>query len=331
MIRFGLLGCGRIGIVHARSLGLMQERATLVAVADALPAAAEALAKRHGAEVRPAEALIASSDIDAVIIATPTTTHFDLIHAAAAAGKAIFCEKPIDLSPDRARRCFDTIEATNVPFLTAFQRRFDTSLSVLEARIREGEIGQVELIIMASRDPSPPPVSYIETSGGIYADMMIHDLDMARFLLNEEPTEVYAVGSNLVDPAIGEAGDVDTAAVTLKTKSGAICQITCSRRASYGYDQRVEVHGSKGMLSMKNMPLNLIETADGNGFTTAPAQPFFLQRYGEAYANEMAYFVSALEQGTTMRPTALDGLRAQIIAEAAKQSFQTGQPALITE
>ena len=325
MIRFGLLGCGRIGHVHARSINRL-EGATLTAVADALPAAASALAKTYGAEIRDPDALIASGDIDAVIIGTPTSTHYDAIHAAAAAGKAIFCEKPIDLSSDRVRDCIAAVAATGVPFLTAFNRRFDPSFAQLERRLREGEIGKIELVAITSRDPSPPPVDYIRQSGGLFRDMMIHDLDMARFLLGEEPEEVFAMGSCLIDPAIGAAGDIDTAAVTLRTASGCICQISNSRRASYGYDQRIEVHGSKGMLSAGNALESLVQVAGPAGYRTAPAKHFFLERYEEAYFAEMAHFVEAVSKGRAPRPDATDGLRAQSLADAAAQSLETGQP-----
>ncbi|MEM9431159.1 MAG: inositol 2-dehydrogenase [Pseudomonadota bacterium] len=325
MIRFGLLGCGRIGQVHAESLS-RETRARLVAVADAVPAAAAALADMHGAEVRAADALIASGDIDAVIIGTPTTLHYDQINAAAAAGKAIFCEKPIDLSSARVRACLKAVEASGVPFLTAFNRRFDPSFAALEQRLRAGEIGRVELIQLTSRDPAPPPIGYIKTSGGLFRDMMIHDLDMARFLLGEEPTQVFATGACLVDPEIGRAGDVDTAAVTLSTASGAICQISNARRAVYGYDQRIEVHGAAGMLSAANVPATTVEQAGPAGFTRAPNMHFFLERYEAAYRLELAHFVDALSTGAAPSPNAEDGLRAQILADAAAQSMAEGRP-----
>ncbi len=320
MIRFGLLGCGRIGQVHAQTLARLPG-ATLVAVADALPDAAEALASAHSAAVRGPDELIASADVDAVIIGTPTTLHYDQIHAAAAAGKAIFCEKPIDLSSDRVRECIAAVENAGVPFLTAFNRRFDPNFAALEARLRAGAIGTVELVVISSRDPAPPPVSYIETSGGLFRDMTIHDFDMARFLLGEEPVEVFAVGTCLVDPAIGTAGDVDTAAVTLRTGSGKLCQINNSRRATYGYDQRVEVHGSSGMLCAANVLENTVEEAGPEGFTRAPNKHFFLERYERAYFAELAHFVRALTAGTSPTPDARDGLRAQMLADAAARSL----------
>ncbi|AUR02694.1 inositol 2-dehydrogenase IdhA [Phaeobacter inhibens] len=325
MLNIGLLGCGRIGQVHARSVGQL-DGVRVTAVADAMPDAANALASKIGADVHEASALITSADVDAVVIGTPTDTHYDLIHQAAAAGKAIFCEKPVDMSADRILDCQKVVTEAGVAFLTAFNRRFDPNFANLQQRLRAGEIGDVEIVSILSRDPSPPPISYIKTSGGLFRDMMIHDFDMARFLLAEEPVQVFAVGSALVDPAIGEAGDVDTAAVTLTTASGKICQISNSRRATYGYDQRVEVHGSKGMLRAANMLENTVEVAGTTGFQTAPAQHFFLERYEAAYRNEMARFVEAVQTGSTPSPSIDDGLRAQMLADAAAKSLETGAP-----
>lgn len=328
MVNIGILGCGRIGQVHGLSIRAL-DQARVVAVADALPAAAETLATTLGAEVRSAEAIIASADIDGVVIGTPTDTHFDLIHAAARAGKAIFCEKPIDMSAARIRDCIEVVNHAGVAFLTGFNRRFDPNFAAIAARLKAGEIGDVELLTILSRDPSPPPVSYIKSSGGLFRDMMIHDFDMARFLLGEEPVQVFAVGSSLVDPAIGQAGDVDTAAVTLTTASGKICQISNSRRASYGYDQRVEVHGAKGMLRAENMLESTVEVATEAGFRRAPTLNFFLERYEAAYLAEMAHFVDAVTHGTPCQPGVEDGLRAQILADAAAQSLASGLPVML--
>ncbi len=328
MINIGLLGCGRIGQVHARAISRL-DNAHLIAVADAFPQAADALAAQTGAAVRSSDAIIASDDVDAVIIGTPTDTHFDLIRAAAAAGKAIFCEKPVDMSADRIRDCMKAVDDAGVAFFTAFNRRFDPNFANIQTRIAAGEIGDVEIVTILSRDPSPPPISYIESSGGIFRDMMIHDFDMARFLLQEEPVQVFAVGSALVDPAIGAAGDVDTAAVMLTTASGKICQISNSRRASYGYDQRIEVHGSKGMLRAENKLENTVEMATEAGFQRAPAMHFFLERYELAYSAEIAHFVAALEAGTAPLPGIADGLQAQLLADAASTSLETGAPVLL--
>ncbi|MCI2394953.1 inositol 2-dehydrogenase [Aliiroseovarius sediminis] len=323
MLSIGLLGCGRIGQVHARSIGQI-DGARVVAVADAFPEAAQALAAQTGAQVMDSQALIDSAEVNAVVIGTPTDTHYDLIHAAARAGKAIFCEKPVDMSADRIRDCIKVVEASGVPFMTAFNRRFDPNFANVQGRIAAGEIGAVEIVTIQSRDPSPPPISYIKSSGGLFRDMMIHDLDMARFLLGEEPITVYAVGSALVDPEIGHAGDVDTAAVTLTTASGKICQISNSRRATYGYDQRIEVHGAKGMIRAENVLENTVEIASDAGFRKAPAQHFFLERYEAAYRAEMQYFVRCIAEDTPLRPNIADGLRAQLLADAAASSLAQG-------
>jgi len=325
MINIGLLGCGRIGQVHAASLQHI-DGARAAAVADAFPAAAEALAARTGAKVMTSDAIIADPSIQAVVIGTPTDTHFDLIEASARAGKAIFCEKPVDMSADRIRELIRIVEGAGVPFLTGFNRRFDPGFATLQARIKAGDIGDVELVTILSRDPSPPPVSYIKSSGGLFRDMMIHDFDMARFLLGEEVVRVFATGSALVDPAIGEAGDVDTAVAVLTTASGRICQISNSRRATYGYDQRAEVHGSLGLLKANNVTENNVEFANGAGFNTAPAQHFFLERYAGAYRAEMLHFIDCLATGTAPSPGIHDGLKAQMIADAAAQSLATGVP-----
>lgn len=328
MVRVGILGCGRIGQVHAHSIQHIPQ-AKLIAVADAYAPAAEACGQRFGVEVRDVSRILGSTDIDAVVIASSTPTHFDMVHAAAAEGKAIFCEKPIDLSSERVRACIATIEKAGVPFMTAFNQRFDPHFGALQRRVRAGEIGDVETVSIVSRDPSPPPANYVEGSGGLYRDMMIHDLDMARFVLGEEPIQVFAVGSNLIDPSIKEAGDVDTAAVLLTTASGKICQIANSRRTTYGYDKRLEVHGSKGMLRVANVPDDMVERATGAGFESAVAKAFFLERFDAAYLAEMRHFVEAVSSGNKPQPDAQDGLRAQLIADAATQSWQEGRPIAI--
>lgn len=324
MLNIGLLGCGRIGQVHGKTLrGMTTARA--VAISDAMPAAAEALAASLDARVMTSEDMIADPTIDAVVIGTPTTTHYDLIHQAAANGKAIFCEKPVDLSVERIRDCLAAVKAADVSFMTAFNRRFDPNFAHLERQLRDQVIGNVEMVTILSRDPAPPPIGYIKTSGGIFRDMMIHDLDMARFLLGEDPVELHATGSCLVDPEIGRAGDFDTAAVTLKTASGKICQITNSRRASYGYDQRVEVHGALGMLRADNQMEHTVELATGAGYQRSPTQAFFLERYAAAYRAEMEHFVSVVTRGVEMTPSGEDGLKAQLLADAADASCRDGE------
>ncbi|WP_375279723.1 inositol 2-dehydrogenase [Pseudooctadecabacter sp.] len=328
MTRIGILGCGRIGIVHARTLRGMDD-VDVIAVSDFFPEAAEKLAKSCNADVRTTDEIIASDDIDAVVVGTPTDTHFDIIKAAAEAGKAIFCEKPVDMSADNIRTLMQIVDEAGVAFFTAFNRRFDPNFANVRNRIVAGEIGSVEIVTILSRDPSPPPISYITSSGGIFRDMMIHDLDMARFLLGEEPVQVFAVGAALVDPEIGKAGDVDTAAVTLTAASGKICQISNSRRATYGYDQRIEVHGSDGMLRAANVLENTVDVATADGFRAAPTLNFFLERYEAAYAIEMQTFIAHLADPNVKIPTIEDGLRAQILADAAAKSLETGQPVAV--
>ncbi len=329
MLRIGLLGCGRIGQVHARSVkGL--DAAQITAVADAMPAAAEALAGETGAEVRDVDAILTSDDVDAVIIGTPTDSHFDQIHGAAENGKAIFCEKPIDMSVDNIRACQAAVDKAGVAFMTGFNRRFDPNFAALRAQIRAGVIGDVELVTITSRDPAPPPISYITRSGGLFRDMMIHDFDMARFLMGEEFVRLHAVGSSLVDPEIGKAGDVDTAAVILTTASGRICQISNSRRAAYGYDQRIEVHGQTGMLRAENILETSVEHASAAGFARPPAQHFFLERYEAAYLAEMQAFIKVATGQAPADPGIEDGLRAQIMADAASEARESEQPVSLT-
>ncbi len=324
-MRIGLLGAGRIGRIHAANVAA-HPRAQLAAIADASAEAAESLGTLTAAPVRDADSIIQDCDIEAVLICTPTDTHADFIERAARAGKAVFCEKPIDLDSDRIRACLDLVRQAGAKLMIGFNRRFDPSFALLKQRIDADEIGSVELVTILSRDPSPPPLSYVTRSGGLFRDMMIHDLDMARFLLGEEPVEVHAVGSCLVDPGIGEAGDVDTAAVLLKTASGRIAQISNSRRATYGYDQRIEVHGSGGLLAAGNRHASTLTLADARGYASDPALPFFLERYAEAYRAELDAFVAAVLDDEPVAPSGEDGLKAQILADAATQSARTGQP-----
>jgi myo-inositol 2-dehydrogenase/D-chiro-inositol 1-dehydrogenase len=322
VIRFGILGAGRIGKVHARTVA-DSGRAQVAFVADAIPEAASSLARSVGAQVSSIEAIMAS-DVEAILICTPTDTHADIIEQAARAGKAILCEKPVSLSVERIEACLPVVEKAGVPLMIGFNRRFDPNFASLEKRLRGGEVGDVEIVTIVSRDPAPPPVSYIERSGGLFRDMMIHDFDMARFLVGEDFVTVHALGGALVDKAIGVAGDVDTASVQMQTASGKIAVITNSRRATYGYDQRVEVHGSKGMLRAGNVHMTTLERADGAGFTQDVIQNFFIDRYVAAYAAEVNSFIDAMTKGTKPTPSGYDGLQAQKLAEAATTSRQTG-------
>jgi myo-inositol 2-dehydrogenase/D-chiro-inositol 1-dehydrogenase len=318
-LTIGLLGAGRIGKVHAAAIAATPG-ARLVSVADALPDAARLLADSYGAQVAAIDEIIADDGVGAVFITTPTDMHADLIEQAAAAGKAIFCEKPIDLSVERVRQCLATVEHHGAHLMVGFNRRFDPNFQAVRARIDAGEIGDVEMVSITSRDPAPPPLEYMARSGGLFRDMTIHDFDMARFLLGEEPASVAAIGTVLVDPAIGGVPDIDSAAVTLVTASGKIAQISNSRRASYGYDQRIEVHGSAGMVRAGNIHESTIETAGTAGFTRPPLMNFFIERYMPAYSAEVAAFVEGVVSGRPAHPSGDDGLRALLLADAAVTS-----------
>ena len=324
MLRFGVLGAGRIGNVHARTLR-DSGRAQVAYVADAMADAANALAAQVGAKTGSVDDVIAASDVDAILIATPTDTHADLIEKAARAGKMILCEKPVSLSVDRIEACLKVVDEAGVPLMIGFHRRYDPNYSALEKRLRAGEIGDIEIVTIICRDPAPPPVSYIERSGGLYRDMMIHDFDMARFLLGEDPITVHALGASLVDPAIGRAGDIDTAVVHMQTASGKMCVITNSRRATYGHDQRIEVHGSRGMLRAGNIHLTTLERADSAGFTEDLIPFSFIERYADAYRIEINAFLTAIENGEAPRASGRDGLMAQKLADAAAELLKAGQ------
>jgi myo-inositol 2-dehydrogenase / D-chiro-inositol 1-dehydrogenase len=325
MLRFGILGAGRIGKVHARTIAA-SGKATVAYLADAMPKAAADLAAEVGAKVASVEDIIKAKDVDAILIATPTPTHADLIEAGSNAGKAVLCEKPVSLSVERIESCLKVVEKNKTTLMIGFNRRFDPNFAELAKRIRSGVIGNVEMATVISRDPSPPPAEYVKSSGGLFRDMMIHDFDMARFLVGEEFVIVNALGSSLVDPAIGLAGDVDTAAVQMQTASGKIAVITNSRRATYGYDQRMEVHGSKGMLSARNIQNTSVELANADGISGDPVQNFFTERYGQAYANEVLTFIDAVTNKKALTPNGFDGLQAQKLADAATESWQTGKP-----
>ncbi len=323
-IRFAILGAGRIGLVHAQAI-TSNSQARLVAVADAFEDAASKLIAIYGGELRDIDVIANADDVDAVLICTPTNTHADLIEKFARAGKAIFCEKPIDLNVERVKTCLKTVEDTSSKLMVGFNRRFDPHFLALRDAMISGQIGDVEMINIISRDPGAPPPEYIKMSGGIFKDMTIHDFDMARFLLGEEIDTVIASASVLVDPKIGKLGDYDSANVILTTASGKQCSISNSRRATYGYDQRIEVHGSKGMVSAENQRPVSIEIANADGYTRPPLHDFFMTRYIEAYANEISSFISALANESLMTPSGRDGLAALEIAEATLKSIKSGK------
>ncbi|MEM9733336.1 MAG: inositol 2-dehydrogenase [Pseudomonadota bacterium] len=319
-VRLALLGAGRIGQVHAKAIAA-QPKATLVAVADAFPKVAEAVAQAHGCAIAQMDAIERDKTVDAVIICTPTDTHADLIERFVRAGKAVFCEKPIDLDAARVRGCLKVVAENNGQLMVGFNRRFDASFQAMRRSVDDGTVGDVELVQITSRDPSPPPLDYIARSGGLLRDMMIHDFDMVRFLLGEEPVWVSAHAACLVDAAIGDAGDVDTASVVLETESGRQATITNSRRATYGYDQRVEVFGSKGMAQAHNQRPTSVEISTQTGSMRPPVQDFFMSRYAQAYETEIGHFVTCLMENKAMDPTGEDGLKALLLADAAYLSL----------
>ncbi len=325
MPRFALIGAGRIGRIHAANLVALPG-ADLAWVADTDAAAADALARRTGARVTSADSAIADPAVDAILIASSTDTHASLIEACAAAGKAIFCEKPLDIDLQRAARCLGVAERAGVLLHLGFNRRYDPGFARIRGEIASGRIGPLATLSITSRDPAPPPLDYVRRSGGLFRDMMIHDFDMARWLLGEEPVEVFARGACFVDATIASVGDVDTAMALLTTASGRMCQITNSRCCSFGYDQRIEAFGTLGMLRAENPTATRVERADEKGFTSDPALPFFLERYADAYRLELADFLRALAGDKVELATGRDGLKALEVADAAQSSHATGRP-----
>lgn len=324
MINVGLLGAGRIGNVHAKSIAANAD-SRLVAVSDVNPASAEKLAAACGAQARTSQDILRDPSIDAVLIATSTDTHAGLIEAAAAAGKAVLCEKPVDLSLERALACQAAVARTGKPVMIGFNRRFDPNFVALKRAFDNGEIGKGELLSVTSFDPSPPPVSYIAVSGGLFRDMAIHDFDMACWVFGGVPEAVTAVGSSIVDPAIGAAGDVDTAVITLHYADGRIAVIKNSRRAVYGYDQRLELLGATGLLQAGNVLENTVNKVTTAGALSAKPEYFFLERYMKAYEAEWRAFVDAIQAGTGYPVTLQDGVNALAVAEAATLSCRSGQ------
>jgi len=320
-IRIALLGAGRIGQVHALTISRLNT-VRLVAVADAFADAANNIAETYGCEIRTNEEIETAQDVDAVLICTPTDTHADLIERFARAGKAIFCEKPVDLDVDRVRQCLKVAAEYDDRLMIGFNRRFDPHFAELKRSITDGKLGEIEQITIISRDPGLPPHSYIAVSGGIFRDMTVHDFDMARHLLGEKLTSVSATASALIDPSIRDLDDFDTASVVMMTESGKQVTIINSRRATYGYDQRIEVHGSLGMIRAENQRPVSVEFADVFGFTRPPLHDFFMTRYLAAYEAELTSFIQALTTGAPMSPNGQDGLAAMLIAEAALASVK---------
>ena len=323
MFNIALFGAGRIGQVHAVNIANHPET-KLYSVIDPYLEGAQKLASQYGAVIQDIEQAMADPKVDAVCICSATHTHADLIELAAQNGKIIFCEKPIDLAISRVRDCLATVKKYQVPMLLGFNRRYDPQFRTIKEQLAAGVVGQPESLVITSRDPSPPPAEYSKSSGGMFRDMSIHDLDMARFIIGEDPISITAHGSCMVDQAIGEAGDIDTGVIVMAFPSGAIATIHNSRRSGYGYDQRIELHGSKGVLTAGNMRENLVQHWGEQGCVAAKPHHFFLERYQAAYVVEWQSFVDVLNGGTP-DCTGADGEFALELADAALVSMKTGK------
>ena len=325
MVAFAVLGCGRIGRMHARNLA-RHPRAELVSVYDiATEAAADTARELRVRAASSVEEILADRAIEAVLVASSTDTHVPLIAASAKAGKAVLCEKPIDLDIARATACWADIKRLDPVVMIGFNRRFDPSFRAVRERVAAGEVGTLEQVVITSRDPGPPPIAYVKGSGGLFRDMTIHDFDMARYLAGDI-VEAQAFGANLVDPEIEAVGDFDAAMVILRAASGALVHINNSRRATYGYDQRVEAFGSLGMLQAGNQRATSVEAWDGNGTERRePVLNFFIERYQAAYAAEIDHFVGCVAEHTAPLSSFADGLAALRLADAALESATTGK------
>ena len=332
-LQVGLIGAGRIGQVHASTIAYRVASAQLAAVTDPLPGAAQALAERFRIPTIADDyrAVIGNPEIDAVLICTPTDTHAELITAAAQAGKHIFCEKPVALNLAQTDAAVAAAERAGVTLQIGFNRRFDANFARVRQAVANDEIGEPQIVHIISRDPSPPPINYVKSSGGIFLDMSIHDWDMARFLIGSEIDEVYVQGGVMVDPAIGEAGDIDTHVTLLRFANGVIGTVDNSRQAMYGYDQRVEVFGSKGAIQTDNNYPNNSVLSTGESVRRDLPLNFFMQRYVDAFATEIAAFVEAVTNGTPAPVSGRDGRQALAAGLAAKKSYAEGRPVKLAE
>lgn len=333
MLRVAVLGCGRIGQMHAANIA-RHARTELAMIYDVYAPAAQSVADKLGAYIAADPNEVFSSDkVDAVLIATATPTHADYIELAVAAGKAVLCEKPIDLDLGRVDACAAKIAGTDVPIQLGFNRRFDPGHRAARQAMLDGEIGDLHQVIITSRDPAIPPRAYLEAAGGLFRDMTIHDFDLARFMLDEEPTEVFAVGGALIDPALGaELNEIDSAMIIMRTASGKQCHINNSRTAVYGYDQRVELMGSAGMVISDNRKPHEVRKFNATQVEIgAQYQLFFLERYQEAFNACIDMFVDAVENNTAPVAGFEDGRRALILAEAAYKSLTEGRMVQVSE
>jgi myo-inositol 2-dehydrogenase / D-chiro-inositol 1-dehydrogenase len=324
MFKIALFGAGRIGHIHARSIA-DHPTTRLAYVVDPMPGPARQLAERYGAAHVDEATALGDPDLAAIVIGSATSTHADLVEKGLKANKAVFCEKPVDLSLARVDSCLAAVRECTAPLFVASNRRFDPAIAEMRRRITAGEIGALELVTVISKDPGALPLDYLKVSGGMFRDMTIHDFDMARFILGEEPETVTATASALTDPGIVALGDIDTACVTLQCASGRIAVITNSRRASFGYDQRVEAHGALGTLRTENVPLTMLVQEREDGVRREKPLFFFLERYVQSYRNEWDHFVRVLQGEEAPSPSGEDGRRALLLAEAAYRSLETGR------
>jgi len=327
-LNVGIIGAGRIGKVHAETIAFRLPEATPLAITDINSKAAQDVAQRCGIPhvVKRAEDILGNRDIDAVLICSSTGTHSDLVVAAAQAGKHIFCEKPIDLNLERIDRALDAVEKAGVKLQIGFNRRFDPNFARVRKAVVTGEIGKPHLLHIISRDPAPPPPSYVKASGGMFLDMTIHDFDMARFLIGDEVEEIYTAGAVMVDPEIGKAGDLDTALIVLRFRNGVIGTIDNSRKAVYGYDQRVEILGSDGAISTGNCYPNQAVISTAESVRQDLPLNFFMERYTESFANELRAFVEAVLEDKPTPVTGIDGRIPVVMALAARKSYDEHRP-----
>jgi myo-inositol 2-dehydrogenase/D-chiro-inositol 1-dehydrogenase len=332
-IGVGLIGTGRIGRLHAENLVYRIPEANLVAVSDIFVEAAEKVAAELGipAAYEDHRRILEDQSIDAVLICSSTDTHAQLIEEAAEAGKQIFCEKPIALDLDKIDRALAAVEQAGVKLQIGFNRRFDPNFRRVQEVVAAGEIGEPQILRITSRDPAPPPIEYVRVSGGIFLDMTIHDFDMARFLVGSEVEEIYAAGGVMVDPAIGEVGDVDTTIITLRFANGVLGAIDNSRQAVYGYDQRVEIFGSKGMVACSNDTPDSAVVSDAQGVRSSLPLFFFVERYTKSYVAEIRAFVECVVEDSAPPVTGLDGRVPVVMAYAARKSFQEKRPVKLSE
>jgi myo-inositol 2-dehydrogenase / D-chiro-inositol 1-dehydrogenase len=333
-ITIGIIGAGRIGKLHAENLSYFVPQARIKAIADVnMTAQIEAWAKDLGIQVvaKDPSVIFGDKEIQAVFICSSTDTHADFVIKAAQAGKHVFCEKPVDTTVPKVKAALEAVKKAGVKLQVGFNRRFDHNFRRVRDLVESGAVGSPQIVKISSRDPAPPPVSYVAVSGGIFLDMMIHDFDMARFQAGSDVVEVFAQGAVLIDEGIGKAGDVDTAIVTLKFANGAIGVIDNSRKAVYGYDQRVEVFGSKGSAEAANDTPSTVKLSSEAGVVGDKPLYFFLERYKEAFVAEEKAFVAAVAEGKPTPVTGEDGLQDLYIALAAKKSLAEGRPVKVSE